>query len=295
MKILSQRLLALSLAAALVLTLASCGGQQAESTSSEAPVWIETEGYTYPFYNPLTEPPSLTPLPPPVPAEKATVEQISTLFAQNKDAVGWLRVPGTTINDAILQGPNNSKYLRANNLGQYAFEGCYFLDFRNTLKTAANLDKNSIIYGHNLGNPQNMKDDPNGDKFAQLLKFANVEFAKENPYFYVTTPTETLVFKIFTAFYTETKFYYIETKFPDSASFLSLVDEARLRSEHRYDVDVGSSDRVMTLSTCTYKYGSGYVNHNQRFVVMGRLLRASETDQDIVPVTPNPSPKAPTF
>lgn len=292
MKPFSKRLAAL-LAAALALS--ACTGQPAESSADEAMAPITVEVSSYPFYNPLAEPLHIDDMPPPMKPEAPVLAQISQLSAQNADAKGWLVVPGTSINDAILQGKNNNRYLRADNFGNYSFAGCYFLDYRNTLIDRTKLNQNSIIYGHNLGNPTNMKDDPNGDLFAQLLRFEDVKFAQNYPYFYVNTPTDKMVFKIFAVFYTDTGFYYINPSFPTSEEFLTLVNEARVRSELNYDVDVGPADLIMTLSTCTYKYGNGFVNDRQRFVVMGRLLRVGEADTDAVTVQVNPSPKAPKF
>ena len=288
-------LLRLAVLFSAALLLSACGGKPAESSASEAMAPVTIEVSSYPFFNPLQEPARIDDMPPPIKPEAQLLAKMSQLSAQNADAKGWLVVPGTTINDAVLQGKNNSRYLRADNFGNYSFAGCYFMDYRNTLTDRTQLNQNSIIYGHNLGNPQNMKDDPNGDMFAQLLRYTDVQFARNYPYFQVNTPTDKMVFKIYAVFYTDTNFYYIQPDFKSSEEFMALVNDARLRSEHNFDVDVGPADRIMTLSTCTYKYGSGYVNDRQRFVVMGRLLRVNEMDTDPVTVEKNPSPKAPKF
>ena len=68
-----------------------------------------------------------------------------------------------------------------------------------------------------------------------------------------------------------------------------IISEAKARSRHTFDVDVNSSDKILTLSTCTRAYGN---TSNQRFVVMARLLRPGESIAPIT-VTSNPSHKQP--
>ena len=61
-----------------------------------------------------------------------------------------------------------------------------------------------------------------------------------------------------------------------SSSFLylaspgrNIITEARDRSEYDYDVTVSGTDKILTLSTCSYKYGR---RKDVRFVVMAKLL-----------------------
>ena len=76
--------------------------------------------------------------------------------------------------------------------------------------------------------------------------------------------------KIFACFYTELAFIYNGPE----GNMDYIIKEAQRRSRHTFDVDVNSSDKIVTLSTCTRAYGQ---TSNQRFVVMGRLLRPGET------------------
>lgn len=283
MKHYSKRLLCLILAVVLVLSFTAC---------SKKPVEPEAEpGITdsYPFYNPLTEPSTIADAATPVEPDKAVVDKIKEHATKNKDTVGWLRIPGTTIDDVVLQSTDNKYYMRRDNMGKYAFEGCYFADYRNTVKNRSTLGKNTIVYGHNLND-----DKKDGVRFAQLMKYTDLDFAAESPYLYLSTAEDDMVFKVFAAFYSDVSFDYIKTKFDDATSFTTLVNEAKLRSEHTFDVSVSATDKILTLSTCTYKFG-GTANKDQRFVVMGRLLRTGEKDTDPVTVVKNPSPKAPSF
>lgn len=245
------------------------------------------------------------PLPPPelkyelkVPEEnKAGLEEWKI---KNKHAKVWLQIPNTEVNKPVVQTNNNTDYYRANLNGAYALEGTLWMDYECDLKTGKpeEMPQNTIIYGHNVGNPVAYTDDPNGTEFAQLLKFEDIEMAKKTPYVYVTTDSADLVYEIFAVFYTEASMkpirYYLAT-FSDQ-DFKVLMDDVQARSLYRYPdvVPVTEKDKILTLSTCTYKYGNYYVNDMQRFVVMAKLV----TDGEYVKtanIEEIPNPKQPTF
>ena len=72
---------------------------------------------------------------------------------------------------------------------------------------------------------------------------------------------------------------------------MEIVNGARSRSRHNFDVEVTTSDKILTLSTCTRAYGA---SDQQRFVVMARLLREGEQVKAIT-VTDNPNPVLPSL
>ena len=57
----------------------------------------------------------------------------------------------------------------------------------------------------------------------------------------------------------------------------------------------GQNDKIITLSTCTYKYGTYTQNPHQRFVIMGRLVGEDEDLYETADLQINPDPKAPDF
>lgn len=68
-----------------------------------------------------------------------------------------------------------------------------------------------------------------------------------------------MVWEIFAVMYTDTKFRYIEMI---DNQIDTLVSEGKARSEFLYDVEVDPiNDKILTLSTCTAKYG--YVGGKQ--------------------------------
>ena len=124
--------------------------------------------------------------------------------------------------------------------------------------------------------------------FAQLTSYHHLNFAKQYPYVYYSTADESMTRVIFAAFYTDIGFNYVDPN-PSESSFESIIEGAKKRSRHIFDVDVDTDDKILTLSTCTRAYGS---SDKQRFVVMARLLRPGE-EIEAVKVTNNPSPLLP--
>ena len=124
--------------------------------------------------------------------------------------------------------------------------------------------------------------------FGQLPSFHYLNFCKSTPYIHYSTGSEEMTWKVFAVFYTEESFNYI-TSDPGASGLQYIINEAKARSLHDFAVDVNSSDKILTLSTCTRAYGK---TNKQRFVVMARLMRPGETITE-VNITPNPDFKRP--
>lgn len=216
--------------------------------------------------------------------QKDMVTKLATFAQNNEDTVGWLNVPGTTIDEVVVQAPDNDYYLRRNNMKQSDFNGCYFADYRTKLGAKKDLSKNVVIYGHS------MDDNPDGARFSQLKKYLDIEYCKQNPYILFSTPEVDLTWQVFAVYYTNINFDYIDPN-PDAAKFTNMISEMKQRSQFIFDVDVSASDTILTLSTCTYKETT---NRSQyRYVVQAKLLPSDASLTTPVKVEVNPSPKTP--
>ena len=207
----------------------------------------------------------------------------------NEDTIGWLVVPGTGIDYAVLQYIDNKYYMRLDYDGKWKFAGSIFADFRNLGSTRNDISRNYVIYGHNI-NTNHDRIRKTDEMFALLMYYKDYEFAKENQHILYSTYEDEMVWEIFSVFYTDVDFYYIDVDPSDDASYEYLINEARLRSEYIYDIDVTTDDKILTLSTCAYRYPT---DEEQRFVVMARLVPENEIKLNNVEI--NPSPKLPDF
>lgn len=195
-------------------------------------------------------------------------KELKSAYNKNQDTVAWLYIPNTDINNSVLQGFDNNRYMRLNENREYDVYGCYFADYDNVFSNDYDMSRNTIIFGHS-----DLKDNPDGKRFSQLFKFTDKEFAEKTPYIYLTIENQDVVFKVFSVFYTNVSFTdYIYPELSDT-KFMRVIEKAKAGSVYNYNVEVDENDKIITLSTCSVRYGT---NGKYRFVVMGRMLRDGE-------------------
>ena len=218
------------------------------------------------------------------------VGNLSDYQSLNSDVKAWLRIPGTNINYPVLQNAYEDHYYlhRGLDRGQ-SYYGVLWTQTATQFGSGASLSSNTVIYGHNWKNckwnaaPATYY--AGQQMFESLLSYHYTGWAEQYPYIYYSTPSEEMTFVIFACFYTEGTTWYINAE----GNIDSVISEAQSRSRHTFGVDVNSSDKLLTLSTCTRYYGN---TDNQRFVVMARLLRPGETIGP-VSVSYNPNHRQP--
>lgn len=194
--------------------------------------------------------------------EADILEVIDYEKSKNQDVCAYLKIDGTKISDVVLQSFDNNVYLRKNEKKEPDVFGCYFADADCSLSTRDELSSNTIIYGHS-----DLKDNPDGKRFSQLFKYTDEGFAKEHPYITLATLQDYMKWEIFSVFYTDTSFNYIEAEPANGAA--SLSKQAMEKSLFDFGISVEEDDKILTLSTCSVKYKN---DGNQRFVVMARLV-----------------------
>ena len=183
----------------------------------------------------------------------------------NSDVIGWLQIPNTNIDYPVMQGYSLYTYMSADIYGNYDYDGSLWVD-----TDVNDWSNNTVIFGHNWTNYSSNPaiGRPSDVMFAQLTAFQHDSFARQNPYFYYSTTSQNYVAQIFAAGYTTDLNFYLWTN--TSASTLSnIISRGRSLSLHDYDVSVSSSDRIVTLSTCTRYFGNFA---DQRFIVMAKLV-----------------------
>ncbi|RPF43245.1 SrtB family sortase [Hydrogenoanaerobacterium saccharovorans] len=203
----------------------------------------------------------------------------------NSDTKGWLKIPGTNINYPVVQGPYTNYYTEKGMDKNYSKQGVIWADSSCSMNGGSStLSPNTVIYGHNWTNYGEVPriGSPSDTHFAQLTAFQHLSFAKSHPYLWFSTGSEEMAWQIFAAFYTDIDFNYIS-----SAGGQWIIDGAKARSEHIYDVPVSSGDKIITLSTCTRRFGP---SNRQRFVVMAKLVSNPSSS---VAITANPNPIRP--
>ncbi|MBQ8380127.1 MAG: class B sortase [Clostridia bacterium] len=185
-------------------------------------------------------------------------EELKAINVTYKDAVAWLKVPGTSIDYPIFQGTDNTRYYREDRDGVTKNWGENYLDYRCNINNLSQEMTNIIIYGHNT---------ETDNRFTPLLDYKRQEFYNTHKYIELATQNGTYTYEIFTAYTTDTKFYYIDTVFADKAEYGEFIEDIAKKSRYGTGVEVTADDTILTLSTCDYSIKDG------RFVVQARLVK----------------------
>ena len=190
------------------------------------------------------------------------VVDFEALRENGPDIIGWLSLPDTAINYPVTQTDDNEYYLHHLYDGTYNKVGCLFADYENQADFS---DRNTIIYGHN------MRD---GSMFAALNEYDEQDYYDGHPQMYLVTPGGGYTVEIFTAFVADPGESGSDASpwrlsWKDDGAYTTWLSEMAGRSVIETGVTVTSSDKVLTLSTCT-------PGGRSRFIVMGKLAAVND-------------------
>ncbi len=224
-------------------------------------------------------------------------EELKQAYAINNNLVGWLSIPGTEIDTAILQGKDNNYYLKRDFYERYTTEtintnyGNLYLDYR---CIANGISKNTVIHGHTTGRSDGIPK----QSFRSLYDFRKKEHFIENPIIRYSTLYQEYTFKICAVFLSSTQTkddngYFFNYIYPDMGeqNMVGYIEQVRQRMLYETGVSLEPTDKVITLSTCIYDYGKSV---DTRLVVVGRLLHDGESESiDPTLVKENPDYRRP--
>lgn len=168
----------------------------------------------------------------------------NSLQAENPDIYAWITIPGTVIDYPIVQDTEELDYYLNHNLdGSSGYPGCIYTQYYNTKDWS---DNNTVIYGHNM---------KNGTMFAGLHQYKDEEFFAQNPFVYIYTPDETLVYQIFAAYETGDEHilitYDMETPENYQAYLGAIMDKEETVTDHvDASLAVNKEDKIISMETC---------------------------------------------
>ena len=182
----------------------------------------------------------------------------SVLSAMNADVAAWIYSADTVIDYPVVQGSDNVYYLDHIFDGTYNKLGTLFVDCRNAPGFS---DWNTIIYGHNMNN---------GSMFASLTNYTKQAYYEAHPEMFLVTPNGTFRLELFSGYVTPSDSDAYTFSFADASAFSEFLENIRARSDFDSPVSVEASDRIVTLSTCTYDF------EDARYVVHGKLVPVAD-------------------
>ena len=192
----------------------------------------------------------------PVINEQKLIEKYSDLLLINDETVGWLKVNNTKIDYPVVKGVDNNYYLKHDFYKNENFNGWIYMDYRNNVDA---LDKNTIIYGHNM---------KSGMMFGTLPYVAKEYWYNNDDNLIISFNTihEKLNFQIFSIYTIDVTNDYLYTNFSSNQEYLSFIDKIKSRSIKDFGISINEHDHILTLSTCQD-------NSKKRLVVHAKLIK----------------------
>ncbi|MDR3313140.1 MAG: class B sortase [Oscillospiraceae bacterium] len=193
----------------------------------------------------------------------------TALKARNPEYVGWLSIPGASVELPVVQTGDNKTYLKKDFDRMSSNYGNPFLDYRNS---QALDDANLIIYGHHMHD---------GKIFASLTNYETKATLSKYPIISLELEDATLRYKIVAVLKTNGSpqedngyvFHFDTPNFKSEENFNGYVEQLKQRTlfyTSTEGVDIQYGDRLLSIQTCLYQY------ENEFLVIVGRLLREGE-------------------
>ena len=122
-------------------------------------------------------------------------------------------------------------------------------------------NKNTILYAHGRIDKT---------MFGSLYKTQYPAWYqnRSNHIIRISTPSVNMSYQIFSVYKIEEESYYIQTDFTSDSEYLEFLNTIKERSKYDFNVVLGESDKIITLSTCA--------NDKERYVVHAKLIKKSE-------------------
>jgi sortase B len=217
---------------------------------------------------------------------KVNEDKVAPLLAVTTDTVAWLQIPGTKIDYAVVQPPDQAFYLTHDIKKNRNSNGNPFLGAESFIGDDG-ISANVTIYGHN---------NKNQTMFGTLSKFKDIEFLRTSPLIHFDTLYGDGLYKVVAVYITNANvaqdmgqfFDFMRGSFADAADYTDFVAACRVRSIVSTGVDAQFGDQLLTLVTCTYEFSDA------RLVVLAREVRAGESAEGyLANVALNPAPLYP--
>jgi len=189
---------------------------------------------------------------------------LASLLSVNDEVIGELKVNNTNVDYPVVQASDNDYYLSHNIKREKNKNGWIYMDYRNN---PMNLDKNNIIYGHNMYYSSVM--------FSTLHKASNKNWYTnpENQIITYNTLYENMKFRIFSIYRIPKTSDYLKVHFKDDLDFLDFIKMISDRSIYDFNVPINSDAKIITLSTCSGNYATN------RLVIHAVLIEDNNTNE----------------
>ncbi|MBD5457155.1 MAG: class B sortase [Lachnospiraceae bacterium] len=164
---------------------------------------------------------------------------VAKLHEENPDVVGWIKFDNLELSYPVMQGTDNDYYLTHTFSGKSNPSGSIFMEAMNSYDFN---DSHTLLYGHNMKNLS---------MFGALKKYKNGGFYPGNEYFTIYTLDQIYRYQIFAYYDVPADDEIYQVGFEPGDEFQELLNHMKRRSYYDTGVKVVSTDKVVTLSTCS--------------------------------------------
>ena len=194
-------------------------------------------------------------------SETDMLSRFKTLYGENSDLAGWIKIDGTDIDYPVMQSDSTAPefYLNHSFYKEPSTAGTPFLDYRCSISDASD---NLIVYGHNM---------KSGLMFHPLILYTDYEFLQKNRFVSFSTLYSEDIYEIFAVFKydltneQDTEFNIVRhVDYDNPAQFSEFIDYAVRASLHPIYETPAYGDRLLTLITCEYS------SNDSRLVVVAK-------------------------
>ena len=189
------------------------------------------------------------------------LNQYKSLYNQNKNLIGWLKIADTIIDYPVMQTGDNDYYQNHNINLEEDRNGALFMDTACDVRTPST---NFIVYGHNMRS---------GKMFGSLDDYESEAFYQKHKTIQFDTIYEEGTYEVMYVFrsrvYQKDEVVFKYYQFIDANSeeeFNSYMNEMAAISFYDTGVTASYGDQLLTLSTCDYEEEDG------RFVVVAKRV-----------------------
>ena len=209
------------------------------------------------------------------------------LYLRNPDIAGWVKIPDTKLDYAVMQAEDNDKYHRTDIDLKPNDWGIPYVDFRVDQQKPS---YNTVIYGHNMND---------GTMFGYLQAYKKLSYYQQHPLISYNSVYRKDMYKIFAVVVCKADDpdfdYHNFIDSDDDAAKNEYIEKIMERSIIKTTVDVKATDRLLTLSTCDYTFRDPDTNKLiARLVIFSRAVREGESETvNVNAATLNPNPVMP--
>lgn len=172
--------------------------------------------------------------------------KFDSLLATNKDTIGHIYIPGTKLDEPIVQTNDNTTYLDKTFDGKHEpFMGSVFMDMDNSKNFD---DKLTWLFGHVRGSKVN-----DTRMFSEVMNYTEQEYLEKNPYVVIETPEGKKYYEAQMLMVVPDNTAYYQTEITDEQEFQKLLDDVSKEETiltKKSNLSMSAKDKYLVLSTC---------------------------------------------